>query len=58
MDKDIVVNIYYAMLLSCKENEIMNFVDKWMSLENIVLNEEPRPIKSNVTCPLLSMDVF
>lgn len=53
-----MVNIYYAMLLSCKENEIMNFVDKWMSLENIVLNEEPRPIKSNVTCPLLSMDVF
>ena len=46
MDKENVVRLHTEYLLhSRKNNDILNFLGKWMELENIILNE----VKGNLS---------
>jgi hypothetical protein len=38
---------YYSAI---KNKDIMNFVDKWMELENIILSEVPQTQKDMMVC--------
>ena len=39
MDKENVVHLHNGLLLSSKNNNILNFSDKWMELEETILSE-------------------
>ena len=39
MDKENVVHLHNGVLHSKKKYDILNFVGKWMELENIILSE-------------------
>ena len=47
MDKENVVHLHSGVLHSRKNNDILNFADKWMELENIILSEETQTQKDN-----------
>jgi hypothetical protein len=39
MDTENVIHLHNGILIAIKNDEIMNFVGKWMELENIILSE-------------------
>ena len=39
MDKEIVEHLHIRVLLSGKNNDILNFACKWMEIENTILGE-------------------
>ena len=39
MDKENVAHLHITVLLSSKNNDILNFACKWMELENIILSD-------------------
>ena len=39
MDTENVIHLHNGILIAIKNDEIMNFVGKWMELENIILIE-------------------
>ena len=39
MDTENVVHLHNGVLLAIKNNEFMNFLGKWMDLEDIILSE-------------------
>ena len=47
MDKENVVHLHNGVLDNRKKNNILNFADKWMELENINLSEETPTQRDN-----------
>ena len=47
MDKKNVVHLHNGVLNSREKNDILNFADKWMELENITLSEVTQSQKDN-----------
>lgn len=53
MDKENVVYMHYRILLSCKENQIMNIEGNWVELEKIILSDIIQTQKDN--CLIFSL---
>ena len=47
MGKENVVHLHNGVLHSRKNNNILNFAEKWMELENIILSEVTQTQKDN-----------
>ena len=57
MDKENVVHLHNAVLLSYLKNDIMKFTGKWMELEKDILNEVTQTQKDMV-CLHLYVDTI
>ena len=50
MDIERVVHLHSGVLLSYNNNEFMNFLGKWMELENIILCERLQLKTTHTVC--------